>query len=314
MKKYYLDLFSGIGGFALAAYWAGLRFDEHYFSEIDEYAINVYQKRFPDALSLGDITKINCNELPKGEWIISGGFPCQPHSVAGKKQASKDERDLWPECRRILCELQPRIALFENVPGLFISDGGRFFNGILSDIHSCGYDAEWQIISAADVGAPHLRKRIWIVAYPGCEHGARKSQLSEYENADRAKEAAQLERSTECNEYGFTTNAESGESGFTPKQQGRKNLSRSDCKITNTNSDRLQRLRKKRNGAGSLGLHDRENIYWKENWVEVAARFCRVDDGVSNRVDRLKCLGNAIVPQIATMIFNLRVFDHWRVA
>ncbi|MDR2516674.1 MAG: DNA cytosine methyltransferase [Spirochaetaceae bacterium] len=161
----FLDLFSGIGGFALAAYCAGLHFDRHYFSEVDDYAIAVYRKHFPEAESLGDIRSVDYEKLPRGDWFVAGGFPCQPHSVAGKKLASKDERDLWPECRRMLCELRPRIALFENVLGLFVSDGGRFFTGILRDIAESGYDAEWQIISAADAGAPHLRKRIWIVCY-----------------------------------------------------------------------------------------------------------------------------------------------------
>ena len=166
VMKYYLDMFSGIGGFALGAQWAGLDFDGHYFSEVEKYAISIYEKRFPEAVALGDITKIDYSTLPKGEWYVSGGFPCQPHSVAGKKRASKDERDLWPECARMLRELRPRIALFENVPGLFVSDRGRFFNGILRDIYESGYDAEWQVISAFDAGAPHLRKRLWIAAYP----------------------------------------------------------------------------------------------------------------------------------------------------
>ena len=165
-KNYFLDLFSGIGGFALGAVWAGLEFDGHYFSEIEKYPAAVYQKRFPKAKALGDIRNVNYAKLPEGQWFAAGGFPCQPHSLAGKKLASKDERDLWPECRRMLCQLRPHAAVFENVAGLFNSDGGRFFNGVLSDIYRCGYDAEWQVISAADTGAPHLRKRIWIVCYP----------------------------------------------------------------------------------------------------------------------------------------------------
>jgi DNA (cytosine-5)-methyltransferase 1 len=164
--RYYIDLFSGIGGFALGAQWAGLKFDRHYFSEVDKYAINVYKKRFPNAIELGDITKIDYSKLPNGEWYASGGFPCQPHSVAGKKAASADERDLWPECRRMLSELRPRIALFENVAGLFVSEGGKFFERVLYEISECGYACEWQVISAAEFGAPHLRKRVWIVAYP----------------------------------------------------------------------------------------------------------------------------------------------------
>jgi len=164
--RHYLDMFSGIGGFALGARWAGAEFDGHWFSEICEYSVKVYEKRFPSAKRLGDIRGIDYGKLPKGEWFASGGFPCQPHSVAGKKQGDGDERDLWPECRRMLRELRPRAALFENVPGLFVSNGGRFFNRVLSDIYESGYDAEWAVVSAAELGAPHLRKRVWIICYP----------------------------------------------------------------------------------------------------------------------------------------------------
>jgi DNA (cytosine-5)-methyltransferase 1 len=162
----FFDIFSGIGGFALGAYRAGLHFNKHYFSEIDEYAVQVYQKRFPEAEPLGDIRNVDYRKLPEGEWIVTGGFPCQPHSIAGKKKGAGDERDLWPECARMLRELRPAIALFENVPGLFISNRGEFFNRILSDISTSGYDAEWQTISASEIGAPHIRNRVWIVCYP----------------------------------------------------------------------------------------------------------------------------------------------------
>jgi DNA (cytosine-5)-methyltransferase 1 len=186
MPLYFLSLFSGIGGFDLAAYWAGLRFDGHYFSEVDKYAAGVFQKRFPEAVALGDVRSIEYGKLPEGEWIAAGGFPCQPHSVAGRKQASKDKRDLWPECKRMLCDLRPRAALFENVPGLLVSDGGRFFNGIMSDIFECGYDAEWAVISAAEMGAKHLRNRVWIVCYEQGRRGfVRGSSLADTESEQR---------------------------------------------------------------------------------------------------------------------------------
>ena len=102
---YFLDLFSGIGGFALGAYWAGMRFERHYFSEIDDYAIKVYSKRFPDAIALGDIKQIHGKDLPNGEWIIAGGFPCQDISVAGKGAGLAGERSgLWYEYARIIGE------------------------------------------------------------------------------------------------------------------------------------------------------------------------------------------------------------------
>lgn len=159
----YLDLFSGIGGFALGAYWAGLRFDGHYFSEVDEYAIRVYQKRFPDAIGLGDIRNIRGADLPAGDWIIAGGFPCQDISVAGKGAGLEGARSgLWYEYARILAELRPSFAIIENVGALV----GRGLDQVLRSLAEIGYDAEWQDIRASDVGAPHRRERIWIVAYP----------------------------------------------------------------------------------------------------------------------------------------------------
>jgi DNA-cytosine methyltransferase len=158
-----------------------MKFKNHFCSDIEKYCVELYQKRFPDSVQLGNIKNIDYSELIKNygnKWITTGGFPCQPHSIAGKQKASKDERDLWPECFRMLSELRPKIALFENVPGLFISDGGRFFNGILSDISSIGHDCEWTVISAQDMGAPHKRERVWIVAYPqNREDDRRKSRI-----------------------------------------------------------------------------------------------------------------------------------------
>ncbi|MDR1466661.1 MAG: DNA (cytosine-5-)-methyltransferase, partial [Treponema sp.] len=163
----FIDLFSGIGGFALAAFRARLRFARHSFSEVDDFAIGVYRKRFPQAESLGDVRDIDWGRRFVGRAsLVCGGFPCQPHSIVGRRRGGADERDLWTECARALRDLRPAVALFENVPALLVSDGGRFFNRVLSDISTSGYDAEWQIISAGEAGAPHLRKRLWLVAYP----------------------------------------------------------------------------------------------------------------------------------------------------
>ncbi|GHV14604.1 hypothetical protein FACS189491_11110 [Spirochaetia bacterium] len=165
----YLSLFSGIGGFELGMYRSGIRCEEHYFSEIDEYAINVYRRHFPEAIALGDVRGIEYGKLPGGEWLATGGFPCQPHSVRGKRKGAGDQRNLWPECARMLRQLRPACAVFENVTGLFVSDGGEFFNRVLSDISEGGYSAEWQVISAQDAGAPHRRERVWVAAYPSGE-------------------------------------------------------------------------------------------------------------------------------------------------
>ncbi len=190
----YLDLFSGIGGFALGAYWAGMKFDRHYFSEVEPYAVELYQKRFPDAIALGDIKEVDCGALmddsegqrredgttankgpTKGNvnasrnasdiraaWIITGGFPCQDISVAGKGEGIRGERSgLWFEYWRIIRDLRPVYCIMENVGALTF----RGLDTVLGSLAEIGYDAEWQDIRAEDVGAPHRRERIWIVAY-----------------------------------------------------------------------------------------------------------------------------------------------------
>ncbi|MFA5715847.1 MAG: DNA cytosine methyltransferase, partial [Candidatus Paceibacterota bacterium] len=96
---------------------------------------------------------------------MSGGIPCQPHSVAGKRQASADERDLWPEYRRVISELRPKWILVENVPGLFSSENGRFFGNILRDLAALGYSVGWCVYGANDVGAPHKRDRVFIMGH-----------------------------------------------------------------------------------------------------------------------------------------------------
>ena len=165
---YFLDLFAGLGGFALGAHWAGLRFDAHYFSEVDPYAISVYSHRFPDAIPLGDIRGIRGSDLPRGDWIIAGGFPCQDISVAGKGAGLAGSRSgLWYEYARLIGELRPRFAIMENVGALAF----RGLDQVLGSLAALGYDAEWQDIRASDVGAPHRRERIWIVAYPNEERG-----------------------------------------------------------------------------------------------------------------------------------------------
>jgi DNA (cytosine-5)-methyltransferase 1 len=170
-----LSLFSGIGGFALGAYWAGWRFDRHYFSEIDLWCCRLYQQRFPDAIPLGDICKIdgkalvadapNKRELSvrlgrskreSGLWIISGGFPCQDISTAGKGAGITGARSgLWFEYARLIGEIRPRYAIMENVGALT----RRGLDRVLGSLAEVGYDAEWSDIRASDVGAPHRRER-----------------------------------------------------------------------------------------------------------------------------------------------------------
>ena len=157
-----LDLFSGIGGFALAAHSVWDDVEITGFCEIDPYAQKVLKKNFPDVPIYEDVRSLNGEDFKNIDLIV-GGFPCQDISIAGKGAGIKGKRSgLWTEMHRIISEVRPRYALIENVPMLI----HRGLERVLCDLAQIRYDAEWQIVGADDVGAWHKRKRIWIVAYP----------------------------------------------------------------------------------------------------------------------------------------------------
>ena len=187
-----LDLFSGIGGFALAAKWVWEdELDIVGFCEIEKYAQKVLQKNFPGVPIYEDITKLNGKSF-KNIDIITGGFPCQDISIAGKGEGIEGSRSgLWTEMCRIISEVRPRYAIIENVPMLI----HRGLERVLCDLAEIGYDCEWQIIGADDVGAWHRRKRIWIVAYPRCNGRRNLQQRSIRRNSTREL-AQKIDRNT----------------------------------------------------------------------------------------------------------------------
>ena len=159
-----LDLFSGIGGFSLAASWVwGDDLEIAGFCEIDEYCEKVLNKNFPGVPVYKDITQLDGKQF-KNIDLITGGFPCQDISVAGRGAGLEEgtRSGLWFDMLRIISEVRPRYALIENVPMLTVRGGTR----VIADLTEIGYDASWDIISAQDRGALHKRARIWIVAYP----------------------------------------------------------------------------------------------------------------------------------------------------
>ena len=161
---HHIDLFSGIGGMALAAKWTwGDEYENVGHSEVEAYPCKVYHRHFPESECLGDITKIEWKEGQAD--LITGGFPCQPHSVAGKRKGSGDKRDLWGECVRALSGVRPQYAVFENVPGIITSEFGFTWERIKVDLEACGYEGLPVLLSAANVGAKHKRLRVWIVAH-----------------------------------------------------------------------------------------------------------------------------------------------------
>jgi DNA (cytosine-5)-methyltransferase 1 len=169
----YLDLFSGIGGFALGFQRAGWKFDKHYFSEINPYAIKVYQRHFPDAIPLGSITGIKPEELGQVD-LITFGFPCQDLSIAGKRAGLAGSRSgLFFEAMRLIRFLRPSIFIFENVKGLLTSNQGQDFETVLREIADVGlYECEWQLLNTSWF-LPQNRERIYFIGHLG-ERGGRK--------------------------------------------------------------------------------------------------------------------------------------------
>jgi DNA (cytosine-5)-methyltransferase 1 len=217
------------------------------------------------------------HETPERVDLICGGFPCQPVSVAGKRLAQADERWLWPEFARVIRVLRPRFALVENVPGLLT----RGMGDVLSDLAALGYDAEWRCISAADVGAPHQRDRIWIVAYAA---GMREQGESWRAHKERPMVGAGT--------------------GASDRTRGRHPSARSDIagrdQVTgcaSTLADTHHESKPGRaiiDGAGS-GVSESPQSH---EWWAVEPDVGRVAHGVPDRVDRLRGLGNAVVPQV----------------
>ncbi len=196
-----LDLFSGIGGFSLGLERTG-GFRTVAFCEIEPYCRAVLRKHWPAVPCFEDVRSLHASDMPEPIDVICGGFPCQDISVAGKGAGIEGTRSgLWSEYARLVGEIRPRYVIVENVAALL----GRGMGRVLGDLAALGYDAEWQIISAAEVGAPHLRERVWIVAWDAAGNRSRKvGEISPWESAiTRGIHQALADSSSErCGEAG----------------------------------------------------------------------------------------------------------------
>jgi DNA (cytosine-5)-methyltransferase 1 len=170
-----LDLFSGIGGFSLGLERAGM--ETVAFCEFDKHARKVLNKHWPNVPVYEDVRELT-NERLKSDGItgidvITGGFPCQDISVAGKQAGIGEgtRSGLWSECARLVREIRPSYAIFENVTALLSGEQGRWFQRVLFDLSQIGYDAEWHCIPASELGAHHHRDRVWIICYPNAMRG-----------------------------------------------------------------------------------------------------------------------------------------------
>lgn len=158
------SLFSGIGGFDLAAHWMG--WENLFQCEKDPFCQTVLRHHFPKCILHGDIKELQADEYHGRVDVLTGGFPCQPYSTAGKRKGRDDDRHLWPEMLRVIRECQPRWVLGENVLGLRSWDGGMVFEEVCADLEARGYSVQPFVIPACGVkNAPHKRDRIWFVAY-----------------------------------------------------------------------------------------------------------------------------------------------------
>lgn len=162
----YLELCAGIGGLSLGLERAG--WSPVGFVEIDDFCRRVLRKHWPDVPQWGDLTTLDPAELPRTD-MVCGGIPCQPVSTAGKQKGLEDPRWLWPHAARIVRHLRPRWVLIENVCNLLSIDSGRAAQAVIGGLSELGYDSEWFVLPACAVGAPHLRKRVFIMAHARSE-------------------------------------------------------------------------------------------------------------------------------------------------
>ena len=278
------SLFSGIGGLDLGLERAGMQVI--WQSEIDPYASRVLKKHWPEVPNYGDIKKINWEEVERPN-VICGGYPCQPFSQAGKRRGKEDPRHLFPWVLESISRLRPDYAILENVRG-HLSMGGL---SVIAELATIGYATEWRVISAASVGALHKRDRIVIVAYPDRSNPTDGGKCEDVQGSGRSGNDDRVGSSRNIGEIGM---------GST-----RKNTSQ----ISND-----ERFRDGKYGfsndvaeIGRSGVYDQRGkvsyVGWE--WWATEPAMDRVAYGVPNRVDRLRGLGNAVVPQVAEVVGRL---------
>jgi len=326
-----LDLFSGIGGFARGLEATNF-FETSCFVENEPYCRAVLQYHWPDVPVLGDIRDVKGRDLPTRPDVICGGFPCQPFSQAGKQQAQDDPRHLWPEMFRLIRECRPTWIVGENVVGL-IRLG---LDEVLTDLESEGYATRTFDIPACATGAPHLRRRLWIVAHADSESepdgtfdgNAGQRQLGFDFVADSDSQRPQGQRTNGGAEGREDQERQAGLRGGAVladsqrEGEGRRRVSKSgkdkstDGKGSSVKSGRHGQAvadsdiddGRRGCGAKSSGRESRME-HWSggecgrsEEWWEVEPEVGRLVDGLPNRVPQLRALGNSIVPQIAQKI------------
>ena len=304
----HLSLFSGIGGLDLAAEWAGFRTVGQ--CEFADYPTKVLEKHWPNVPRWRDIRTLTGESFYERTGrttvdVISGGFPCQPFSVAGKRRGKEDDRFLWPEMLRVISELRPTWVVGENVAGIV----NMALDQVYTDLENEGYAVRALIIPACAVDAPHRRDRCAIIGCRALEekHNGRGWGTHSLENSDCVRFGkpgvlSQQPRRTELERDGKNV-ANSDLAGLQgrnekelPKRPGKRTFRKSCAYVSDTESSELQGQRRTARG--------RRPEFGCSSWWPAEPNVGRVAHGVPSRVDRLKCLGNAVVPQQFYPIFQ----------
>ena len=314
------SLFSGIGGFDLAAEWCG--WENVFHCEWNTFGQKVLKHHFPNSISYNDITKTDFTIHRGTIDIISGGFPCQPYSSAGKRLGKEDERHLWPEMLRAIREIQPSWVVGENVRGLTNWNGGLVFDEVQSELETEGYEVLPFLLPAAAINAPHRRDRIWFIAYSnsfrqsGEKYSKNETRRTSKESEDRIATNSNCNGLDKCNsEHEIST--------INGRINALSNINESNGNgnATNSKSKRLLGLHNTRNEDNinrenaelwrGFTRHNQKN-YWDN--FPTQSPICGGDDGLPKELDNItfskwrnesiKAYGNAIVPQVAYQIFK----------
>jgi DNA (cytosine-5)-methyltransferase 1 len=327
------SLFSGIGGFDLAAEWMG--WENIFHCEWNPFSQKVLKHHFPNSISYNDITKTDFS-IHRGQVdILTGGFPCQPYSTAGLRKGKADERHLFPHMLRCIKEVKPRWIIGENVRGLVSWNGGMVFDEVCDDLEREGYEVQPFLIPAASVNAPHQRQRIWFVAYSN--NNGTHTRFGEVQ--EKNGEVPKWNNDAEFSNSSFKINVTN--SNFDNDKREIRNLngkkiefsqkyrkehssswefSRTNISnVTNSNCNIIQT----RQIEGILAKQSKQkqtrrfsNECLQNNWINFPTKppICGGDDGISRELDNItfskwrnesiKAYGNAIVPQVAHQIFK----------
>ena len=319
------SLFSGIGGFDLAAEWIG--WENKFHCEWNEFGQKVLHHYWPQAKQYTDITKSTFHEWRGQIDILTGGFPCQPYSSAGKRKGKEDERHLWPEMLRVIREVAPRWIVGENVAGLISWNGGMVFDEVQADLEAEGYEVTAVVIPAAAVNAPHGRDRVWFVAY-----STRSSERANELRAVRCEDGKISRKGTQTFHDAIGSD---GIEGITPNthsngqhernchdeinaSEGGKYAQR-DTNQGNEYGDAADTTHLRRENAlenGELEGRRFRKSYKRGTWDSFpsVSPICSRNDGLPNRLDgitfskwrneSIKAAGNAVVPQVVYEIFK----------